>query len=630
MSDAQLQIVISVINNAADQLGELASQLSDLADETSSDAATMSDSMSSAASSMSDSVTGAASAMDDSMSGTATATADAGEEMESSINSVGGKIQAVGIQLGLMGAAIAAPAALAVKSAGDQVDAFDQLANSVKNVYASASAPTAGYATEVADLTAKINAEKSTISEADAALTKYSGTTAEIAAAHEKAATTIATAQVNIQKYQQELDNLTNSQSLAGGSAAATTAQFEAAAKASVNLGFSVTDSATALTYLFSSTQNVNGTMSAFQDAMDLAAKLQIPVAQAANDVVQAMNGQGRSLRDLGINVADGLSGQTALAAIQEKVAGAAQDAATHGLGPYNVATAQLNEAMAQFGVTVLPILASFFEQLSKIITAVGNWADAHPKLAEALIVFLGLLGGLLIVLGAIILPLGLIVITIEAFTTVTAVLGTTLLGLLGTFALIAAGVIAFIAVIALVIVFHKQIMDAIQTAWTWIVTQVTNATSSVSNTLKSWGADLSQWWTSFWGAIYSTLEGIWSKIESIISSIASAISKVTAPVASIAGAIGATVGGAIKAFAQGGIVSSPTLALVGEAGPEAIIPLSAFTGGPGLAGGSIGGGGSIQVFIQGGTYLDQGGAQMIAAALAQQIGRQLKLKNFF
>ena len=49
-----------------------------------------------------------------------------------------------------------------------------------------------------------------------------------------------------------------------------------------------------------------------------------------------------------------------------------------------------------------------------------------------------------------------------------------------------------------------------------------------------------------------------------------------------VGGAIGAVaggVGGAITPMAEGGVVMKPTLALVGEAGPEAVIPLSQATG---------------------------------------------------
>jgi hypothetical protein len=44
---------------------------------------------------------------------------------------------------------------------------------------------------------------------------------------------------------------------------------------------------------------------------------------------------------------------------------------------------------------------------------------------------------------------------------------------------------------------------------------------------------------------------------------------------------------------------------------------------------GSIGGGGGVTVYIQGGNYLDSQGATMIGNALAKQIQMQLKLRNY-
>jgi chromosome segregation ATPase len=292
MNSTELQIVITAVNEAASQLASVQSSLSDLADGTAVAAGEMSDSMAVAGSSIADDVATGSAGAAASVAGLSDEVTTAADEMEGSFEDLNQKLLSVGIQIGLLGAAIAAPAVEAVKSATEQTEAFDQLGNTVENIYAGATAPAAGFATEVADLTAKVNAQKATIAEAQAALTKWTGSTEQVAAAHEKANATIATATANLQKYQQELDNFTNSNALAGGSAAATTAQLEAAAVASNKLGFETTDSATALTYLFSSTQNVNETLSAFQDSMDLAAKLQIPVAQAANDVVQAMNGQ--------------------------------------------------------------------------------------------------------------------------------------------------------------------------------------------------------------------------------------------------------------------------------------------------------------------------------------------------
>jgi len=48
-----------------------------------------------------------------------------------------------------------------------------------------------------------------------------------------------------------------------------------------------------------------------------------------------------------------------------------------------------------------------------------------------------------------------------------------------------------------------------------------------------------------------------------------------------------------IPMLAAGGIVNSPTLAMIGEAGPEAVIPLDRM--------GDFGGGGSVTIHVNGG-----------------------------
>ena len=92
--------------------------------------------------------------------------------------------------------------------------------------------------------------------------------------------------------------------------------------------------------------------------------------------------------------------------------------------------------------------------------------------------------------------------------------------------------------------------------------------------------------WTTIWHGIQSVLSAVWGVIGPIISAISTGIHD-------IAGALG---GGGITAGAQrmlahhfaqihmahlaeGGIVSRPTLAIVGEAGPEMVVPLSQLHG---------------------------------------------------
>jgi hypothetical protein len=117
--------------------------------------------------------------------------------------------------------------------------------------------------------------------------------------------------------------------------------------------------------------------------------------------------------------------------------------------------------------------------------------------------------------------------------------------------------------------------------------------------------------------------------IEKAIEAIAAAVSKVGSVGGAIGGAISSTLS-KIPAFAEGGIVNGPTLALVGEAGPEAIIPLSAFNGGSSLSGaGSYGGGGNIVINIGSLVGTDSQSATRFANQLTKMIQQQLRMHNY-
>jgi hypothetical protein len=74
---------------------------------------------------------------------------------------------------------------------------------------------------------------------------------------------------------------------------------------------------------------------------------------------------------------------------------------------------------------------------------------------------------------------------------------------------------------------------------------------------------------------------------------------------AGLAAMVGA---GVVRAMAEGGIVTKPTTALIGEAGPEAVIPLN-----------KMGGMGNLTVVINGSVMEEEGIARRIGAVLARQ-----------
>jgi hypothetical protein len=492
-----------------------------------------------------------------------------------------------------------------IQTGEKQKTAQDQLANTIQNqinlANRSASADS-GLATEKQFLTNKIDGLKASLEKADA----VHETATQLAKDH-GAAMTVATASAAkleqaIAQYQGKLDLLNASQSMAGQTAATITSQFDNTANSVISLGFAYSDSLDALDSLQKVTGNVGETMTAFQAAMDLSRLPghMMPLADAAKQVDLALQGQGRTLATLGIQIKDGLTPMESLAALQEKVAGNAKIFAED--NPMAVQQAEWDKLMGDLGVSVIPMLDKVITTINSLVQQFDAWAEAHPKLAQAVMIGVGVFGVLMLTLGSLMLVIGPLLI---AFGTMGGVI-----------ALFAFGESAAIAAFAAYVLTH---WDDIKTG-TQVLMQFVQTT-----------------WTNGWNAVVSVFDGIASKIYSIVNGIVAAISRVTSGISSIGASVGSSVSNfgssmlnMVPHFASGGIVTSPTMALVGEAGPEAIIPLSAFNGG-GLAGRGGGGGssGNIVVNINGGNYLDSNGATMIANAIGKQIVRQLKVSNF-
>lgn len=80
-------------------------------------------------------------------------------------------------------------------------------------------------------------------------------------------------------------------------------------------------------------------------------------------------------------------------------------------------------------------------------------------------------------------------------------------------------------------------------------------------------------------GAIKAVIDGVKQAVDDLIGKIRDAVDAVkNLPGAGVVRSVGGTLGGIaghIPGLASGGIVTAPTLAVVGEAGPEAVVPLS-------------------------------------------------------
>lgn len=130
---------------------------------------------------------------------------------------------------------------------------------------------------------------------------------------------------------------------------------------------------------------------------------------------------------------------------------------------------------------------------------------------------------------------------------------------------------------------FHDQIIDFFTSIWHWI----TNTFDDIRHDAASVVDDIVSFFSSLPGkiinAISTLLDDFLSFGESIVKSIVRGIGNVAGDIGrALMGAVKSgvsaipLVGGVLAQFlADGGIVTQPTLAVIGEAGPEAVVPLN-------------------------------------------------------
>jgi hypothetical protein len=557
---------------------------------------------------------------------------------ESNLQEMGKTAVSTGLQVAAVGASLTAAYGGVVEAAANVQESQDSLKQAVTDAMAGASTSTTSYATQVAFLQDKINGYKATIAEATATLDTNSGSSEKSAAAHAKAAASIATAQVNMQKYQEQLDILTNSQTLNGTSIDEVTGKLESQADANVSLGFSIADSTHSLSQSFTATKNVSEALQVNQAAMDLARAKNIDLATATNQVILAINGQGRALATYGIQIKDGLSGMQALEAVQGAVNGQAQAFSETLSGQLAVALQSVNKLVSDIGTTQLPVLTQLVQLLVKIIDAVDGFVESHQKLTEVIIIAIGVVGGLLTVLGTLLITLGGLAIVV-------GLLGAPFLALIALIGLLAGIIIAnwqnlkddIVAIWTIVSQFFTQI-------WTTMKNTVTSGITAISNLITSTLDSIQATWNAVWSAVSTFFTGIWDGIKAaftisisfltdqlnnFVNFAKGVLGVILNPIQGISNLISGT-----KSIAQSIVtgvtgVTNVHDAVITPGGQVIQTDPSDYLFATKTPGSLGGGGGNITINIQGGNYLDRTGAVMIGNELAKNILRQMKVTNY-
>jgi len=320
------------------------------------------------------------------------------------------------------------------------------------------------------------------------------------------------------------------------GAGAAQTAQVEkqitAMSRAS---GITDTQYRKSLEALVRGTKDVNLAMKDMNLVMDISTALQMDSTTVADALAKAYQGNFKALRTLSPEMAtmikEGATLDEVMNVLGGTFGGATAKNAETAAGKMAILKNSISETKESIGAALLPVVQAVLPVLQKF----ADWAQKNPNAFLAIAAAIGLVAA--------------------------AIVATNIAMALNPFSLIAAGVA--LLVVALVAAYNK--FDWFKTGVDAIINGILSAFESVVN-----------------GAIMM-VNGIIRAYNAIpLVPDISTISHINLP--SVGGPATQTAGRSnIPRMADGGIVNSPTLALIGEAGPEAVVPLDRMNTGGGV-----------------------------------------------
>ena len=313
-------------------------------------------------------------------------------------------------------------------------------------------------------------------------------------------------------------------------------------------------------------------------------------------------------------------AGTEIMKGLSDAIGGQAAAQAETFSGKMQALKATSEDVVKNIGMALIPIL----EKLMEAIKGVVDWFTQHKAIAEAVGIVIGTV--LVAAIGAYLVSLGQAAVesTINFAKMIAGWVATGAAATASAAETVAAGIAANLATggmvlaiglvvtaIAYLATHWKETWDGVKEviniAWTWIkekadwVAGLFSATAPLGMAL-AWLGDA---WSSIWNGIKDATSSAWKFIDGIVNTIGNGIrgfiglikTEINGLISLVNMAIKAIdaihvtlpsfLGGAsigfniptIPLLAEGGIVTSPTLAMIGEAGSEAVIPLSKMGG---------------------------------------------------
>jgi hypothetical protein len=313
-----------------------------------------------------------------------------------------------------------------------------------------------------------------------------------------------------------------------------------------------------ALATLVQSTGSLEYGQELLAQAMDIAASTGNDLSTVTDALSKAYNGNMKGLKALDASlipvIKEGADFNTVMEMLAGTTGGAATDAANTAAGQMKNLSIQLGEAKESIGAALLPVVAAIIPYFVDF----ASWLQENTKLV---LIIAGVIGGL----ATVILTLNF---AMKAWTAIqTIVNGLTLawnaLLAANPITIVILAVVAFIAILTALYFKFDGVRKVVDTVFQAIKT-------GVSASLDFLG-DYVQGVLNIYKNIFNTIARLWNNT----------IGKLSFEFPNWVPGLGGKGFSVpkIPMLAEGGIVRSATLAVVGEAGPEAVVPLDRGSG---------------------------------------------------
>jgi len=214
----------------------------------------------------------------------------------------------------------------------------------------------------------------------------------------------------------------------------------------------------------------------------DYAAKTGVDVATASEKVGKAMLGQGRALKDVGINFKDtkSVAGNfnEVLGGLQQKISGTADAMGETATGKVQILKKSYEDLQERIGQMLVPVLTTLVDVGQHVM----DWMQKNPAIVTALAIVIGVL-----------------TVAIMAVAVAMWVAAAAELAVLWPILLVAVAIAALITIIVLLATHWGEVTKFIQTVWQGFISWITQV-------ITAFGA----WWNNLWATIGKWIQTVW------------------------------------------------------------------------------------------------------------------------